>query len=70
MMCYGDIHESQMFPIREPNLLEILKQKFPFNRFGIDTTVQGVERFVDDIISRVLNFHKDEVLERLKTPVN
>jgi hypothetical protein len=31
MMCYGDIHESQMFPFRENNLLETLKNKFPFN---------------------------------------
>lgn len=68
MMCYGDIHESQMFPFWEANLMEILKNKFPFNRpIGIDTSLKGVEGFIDQVIQWVLKHHSDEVLDRLKT---
>ncbi len=70
MMCFGDIHESQMFPVRELNLAELLKNKFPFNRpLGINTTPSGVLSFVDLIIDRILTHHSKEILEWLQTPV-
>ena len=66
MMCFGDIHESQMFPVRETNLADLLKSKFPFNRpLGIDTTPKSVLSFVDLIIDRILTHHSKEILDRL-----
>jgi hypothetical protein len=69
MMLFSDIHDHCLFPYRTTQVVKESKQKFPFNKpLGIDTTEEGVNNFLNNLISHIEEYYLLEVIENLEKP--
>lgn len=59
-----------MHPIREINFIDYFKEKYPFNReLGIDTSITGTDKYIEDLIKYIEDYHIDTIVTQLKKPI-
>lgn len=59
-----------MHPIRETNFVDYFKEKYPFNReLGIDTSVSGANKYIDEFVDFIKEYHMDTIFAQLKKPI-
>lgn len=59
-----------MIPYRSKTIVNDSKHKYPFNKpVGINTTTEGVETFIDQLIDHVQEYYVDNVIESIQKPI-